>query len=502
MAQSDAHRPPAAAPNEAEIQPTQAQQESPLRASSRDDISRRDLVKLAGAAGVAAATIGKLASAPAILSVRAANDQIKYGMIGTGSRGTYLLKHLTKVDNGHCTALCDLNPEALDEAAVTIGTNPKKYKDYRELLADKDVDAVLIAVPLYEHFQVTKDSLQAGKQVFCEKSLVFTPEQVHALRSLAAEHSKQTLQVGLQRRYSKYYQAVKDMIDKGMLGDVTHIHAQWHRNPGWVMKAGGKGNPKNWRLFREYSGGLTAELASHQVDVADWYFGTAPEFVMGLGGLDYWHDGRDVYDNIQLIYSYTKGRKMTYSAITTNSHLPLFGSIRPEFGEVIMGTEGAIEMTVGDGQKTMPLALWYREATPTKVAAGTQKTETKAGATFALAGPQKGIPIFMKENEVDWKNDSFMSREQKLARRWLYSKGIILPEEDTNPVETELESFFNDAKTGARPKADVEVGLADSTAVILSNLCMDENRRVYFSEMDKMGLPAGAAKPAVTAKPA
>ena len=84
-------------------------------------------------------------------------------MIGTGSRGNYLLKHLTKVDNGHCTALCDLNSEALDEAALTIGTNPKKYKDYRELLADKDVDAVLIAVPLYEHFQVTKDSLAGGQ---------------------------------------------------------------------------------------------------------------------------------------------------------------------------------------------------------------------------------------------------------------------------------------------------------------------------------------------------
>jgi len=89
---------------------------------------------------------------------------------------------------------------------------------------------------------------------------------------------------------------------------------------------------------------------------------------------------------------------------------------------------------------------------------------------------------------VDWKNDPFLTRESKLARRWLYSKGIMTPEEDRNPVDTELISFLNDAKTGARPKADVEVGLADSTAVILSNLCMDENRRVYFNEIDKMGL--------------
>jgi hypothetical protein len=69
----------------------------------------------------------------------------------------------------------------------------------------------------------------------------------------------------------------------------------------------------------------------------------------------------------------------------------------------------------------------------------------------------------------------------------------MLPEEDRNPVDTELESFLRDARTGARPKADVEVGLADSTAVILSNLAMDEGRRVYFSEIDSMGVDTAAA---------
>jgi predicted dehydrogenase len=462
-----------------------------------EDLSRRDIVKLAGVAGAAVAAGAAITGAPGILRVRADSAQVKYGMIGTGSRGDYLLGHLTKIDNGYCTALCDLNPEALDKAANDIKTNPKKYKDYRELLADKDVEAVLIAVPLYVHFPITRDSLLAGKHVFCEKSLVFKPEEVHGLRALAGEHSKQTLQVGLQRRYSRYYQAVKAMIDKGMLGDVTHIHAQWHRNPGWTMKAGGKSNPKNWRLFREYSGGLTAELASHQVDVADWFFGARPDFVMGLGGLDTWHDGRDINDNIQLIYSYPNGRKLMYSAITTNAHCPYFGSARPEFGEVIMGTAGSVEITIGDGQKTMPIALWYHEATPTTTAPAKEKTETKAGATFAMAPPSKGVPIYLEENELN-KDDSFLQREAKMGRRWLWAKGVLFPEEDRNPVETELESFFNDVHTGGHPKADVEVGLADSTMVMLSNLAMDENRRVYFNEIDKMG--KGASAPALSAK--
>src|SRR5579885_1602057 len=271
-----------------------AQSNSP---EERSEVSRRQLIKL----GAAAAATG-----PAILKVRAATDQVKFGMVGTGSRGTYLLQHLARMDSGRCVALCDLDQDALDNAANIVKTNPKKYKDYRELLADKDVEAVLIAVPLYVHFPVTRDSLLAGKHTFCEKSLVFKPDEVHALRALAAQHPKQTLQVGLQRRYSVYFQSVKNMIDNGILGDVTHMHAQWHRNPGWTMKPGGKGNPKNWRLFRDTSGGLTAELASHQVDVANWYFGAHPDFVVGVGGLDTWRDGRDIYDNIQLIYSFPK----------------------------------------------------------------------------------------------------------------------------------------------------------------------------------------------------
>ena len=124
--------------------------------------SRRDVVKLAGAASAA---VG-----PFLQKVKAANDQVQYGFIGTGSRGTYLLGHLAKIDAGRCTAICDLDPDHADKAAGVIGTNPQKFKDHRELLAAKNIDAVLIAVPLYEHFRVTKDALEAGKHVFCEKS--------------------------------------------------------------------------------------------------------------------------------------------------------------------------------------------------------------------------------------------------------------------------------------------------------------------------------------------
>lgn len=458
--------------------------------ANQQDFSRRDFVKTAGAVTAAAAVV----SAPAIQKIKAANDQVQYGFIGTGSRGQYLLNHINQTDRGRCMAVCDVYEPNLNKGAEIAGTNPKKFKDYRELLSQKDVDCVFIAVPLFLHFPVTRDGLLAGKHVFCEKSLVFKPEEVHGLRQLAAEHSKQILQVGLQRRYSKYYQTAKQMIEKGILGKVTNMQAQWHRNtfsadpwnkpvpPGMTDKT------KNWRKYREFSGGLTAELGSHQIDVAEWMFGSHPEMVVGIGGHDYVHDGRDIYDNIQLIYKYPQGQKLMYSSISTNQHLSMFSESRTQFGELIMGTEGTIEITVGTDDEPA-IGLWYTEPKKAEVTPAGAKKEAPAvaGATLASTGAgSRALPIILAKDQVT-QNDSFLQREMKFARRWLAAKGVMALEEDKNPVNAEIEGYFESIRTGVKPKADVEVGLADSTTVILSNLAMDEGRRVYFTEIDKMG---------------
>ena len=452
--------------------------------SKTADPTRRQAVKTAAAAAVAA---------PFIQKVKAANDVVQYGFIGSGSRGQYLLGHMKALDNGRCVAIADIVEDNAKKAAGIIGTNPKLFKDYRELLADKNIDAVCIATPLFMHFPVTKDSLDAGKHVFCEKSLVFRPDEVHALRAIVASKPKQVLQVGLQRRYSKFYDAAHQMIEKGMIGDVQHVYAQWHRGPmgAWRMKAKAPEQTKelweiaNWRLFRKFSGGLVAELASHQIDVADRMFGAQPEMVVGVGGLDTMKDGRDVYDNIQLIFQYPGGRKLMYSSHSTNEHCPLFNGARTQFGEMIMGTAGTIHITVGT-DKEPALGLWFIEANPPK-RSGEKKEAAVAGASLASTGKgQTALPILL-DKDAQKDSDSFVDKELKFARRWLYSKGVMLPEEDRNPVDVAMESFLNDCKAGSKPKADVEVGLADSTAVILANLAMDEGRRVYFNEIDKMG---------------
>jgi predicted dehydrogenase len=437
-----------------------------------NDVTRRDFVKAAGAVTAVASALPAVQGAPFIQKVRAANDQVQYGFIGTGSRGTYLLKHLHETDAGRCVAVCDNWDVNLKKGVDTAGNNPAAFKDYRELLARKDIDAVMIAVPLYMHFPITKDSLQAGKNVFCEKSLVHKPEEVHALRALVAEHPNQVLQVGLQRRYSQFYATAKQMIDQGVLGNVTHIRGQWHRNSSQRRPVPDPSLERkiNWRMYREYAGGNTAELASHQIDVADWMFGATPEYVVGVGGIDTFKDGRDVYDNIQLIYVYPNGRKLLYSSISTNSHLDLLQAQRQEFGEV-----GAAAVKK----------------------AGEKKEAFKAGATMTTASASKGVPLLLPKDEQG-SSDSFVQRESKFARRWLYSKGIMVPEEDRNPVTVELEDFLLCCKDPAnrKPKANLDVGLNDSTAVILSNLAMDEQRRVNFSEIQSLGAPGETKKKA------
>ena len=214
------------------------------------DVTRRDVVKAAGTMAAVAATARKAQGAPGIQTVRAANNQLQYAVIGTGGRGQYHIQHFNGVDGGRCVAVCDIDDANLKKAQQMSKDKPATFKDYREVLASKDVEAVVIATPLYMHFPITRDALLAGKHVFCEKSLVFKPEEIHTLRKLSNERSKQTMQVGLQRRYSKFYQTARQMIEKGMLGKVTHVYAQWNRRSlgrTWV--------PPSWRAFRKYSGG-------------------------------------------------------------------------------------------------------------------------------------------------------------------------------------------------------------------------------------------------------
>jgi hypothetical protein len=240
------------------------------------------------------------------------------------------------------------------------------------------------------------------------------------------------------------------------------------------------------------------------VDVADWMFGSTPEFVMGLGSLDTLKDGRDVYDNVQLIYRYPKGQKLTYSSISLNQFCPYFNGSRAEMAEVIMGTDGTVEITVGGddpdaGKFQAPIAWWYPEPPKdtTVTAAAKNAPAAVAGATMMTTGGNvRPIPLMTSDLTFTGK-ESFFGREAKFARRYLTAKGVLAQEEPNNPVDTELKSFFQCCRDGSMPRAHIEIGMNDAVAVMLSNLCMDEGRKVYFDEIEKMGVTPAAKPPKI-----
>jgi len=427
----------------------------------KQDITRRDFLKTTAAAAAVSALPGL--GAPAILANPSPTDVVRYGMIGTGTQGCTLLGFLTTIPAGRCVATCDIYPLNLKKGVETIGSHPDTYDDYRRLLDRKDVDAVMVVTPLYLHAQMVVEALDAGKHVFVEKVMFFKEEEGEQIRKAAAAHPKQVLQVGLQRRSSVLYQVAMEMIRKGALGKVMFVRAQWHRNNNWRRPVP---DPKyerliNWRMFREYSGGLMAELASHQIDVADWAFGAQPVSVVATGGIDYWKDGREICDNIQAIFEYPGGRKLLYSSILFNQHY--------DFNEQIMGDQGTLEITVGKG-------MYFREQLA-KVSTGAAKEDWWAGSTVTKQAAQVGIPIFPERGNGQV---GFLDRELRYAKRWLASMGIYSYEEPHDPYWAELANFFASIRDGKPVMAPLEFGAADALSVVYGNRAIETGEKVFW----------------------
>jgi predicted dehydrogenase len=438
------------------------------------DVTRRDFLKTAAA--VAAASALPSVGAPAILSTPSPNNVVHYGMIGTGTEGCTLLRFLATIPEGRCIATCDIYPPNLKKGVETIGSNPETYEDYRKMLERKDLDAVMVVTPLNLHAQMVLDALSAGKHVFVEKTMYFKEDEEAPIRKATSERPKQAFQVGLQRRSSVLYQVAMEMIQKGALGKVMFVRANWHRNNDWRRPVP---DPKyerllNWRMYKEYSGGLLAELASHQLDVANWAFGAEPISVTATGGIDYWKDGREVCDNIQAIYEYTGGRKFMWSGVLYNEHF--------QFEEEIMGDQGTLVITLGKG-------LLYRERVA-KVSKGGLKENWWAGATVAKAATQEGVPIFPERPAGA--PTGFVDREMLYAKRWLASMGIYKYEESHDPWWSEMSNFFATIREGKPVIAPLEIGVADAQGVIYGNRAVETGEKVFWPK--KQGSEARSQK--------
>lgn len=436
-------------------------------------IDRRRFLKNSMAA--AAATASQTA-APAFISARNLDSPVVYALIGTGSQGRNHLRNLSTLKSGRCAVLCDTYPPNLAKGVQEIGGRPDtEAGDYRRVLERKDVEAVFITTPYHLHVPMLLEALSAGKHVFVEKCLMKEEEEIPKVYEAKRRHPELVLQVGLQRRYSGVYRNAMRMIHTGVLGRVMTIRAQWHRNTSWRRPVPDPELERsiNWRMYREYSGGLMAELGSHMADVANWAFESEPVSVTGVGGNDYWKDGREIYDNVSVIYQYPRGQKFLFSAIGHNRHL--------EFSETILGDRGTIEITLG---RNDPRATFY----PQKLARGAPAAEGApsipkeldwmAGAT--ILEKARGVPI---TSEPPAESQGFVAREVGHARRWLVDLGVIEVERERNPIQAEDERFFECIRQGKKPLADLDVGAADSRAVIYANRAMDRKEMVTWPEL-------------------
>lgn len=268
-----------------------------------------------------AASLPMLTSKSDIFSIFKSSplNQLNIGIIGTGDRGQGLIKLISKIDGMRLIAICDNLQFRLDQAAK-IDPKAIKYSNYKELLSNKNLDAVIISTPLNTHASIASDAVDASLHIYCEKTMVKGDiSTMNLVKKVKRDHNK-IFQTGHQYHSSRLYSHIVELVQSGEIGQIIAIQAQWNRNGNWRRQVQ---DPKferqiNWRMYREYSYGLTAELSSHQIDFSNWLLKSTPKKVVGFGGIDYWKDGRETYDNIHLTYSYPSGVKASFTCLTSN----------------------------------------------------------------------------------------------------------------------------------------------------------------------------------------
>lgn len=315
------------------------------------------------------------------------NAKINIGIIGCGDRGKGIMSVMKDLkDIFNIVAICDVLDFRFDEAKkIMPGANLTTYSDYHKLLDDKNIHAVVNATPLYMHFQISSDALKAGKHIYHEKTMVFTIEETLSIIKLVQANPAQVFQVGHQYRSVPLYARVKEMIEKDYLGKVTQIDCRWDRNSNWRRPVP---DPKlerqiNWRMYKAYSGGLVAELLSHQIDFINWAFNTSPETIVGTGGIDYYKDGRETFDNVQVLLRYQEGMIGNFGATCSNE--------REGYIFKIKGTKGTVELKVNDG-------FFYPES---KTKRQLETVDGVTGATKIEWTKEGGIPILKEKSTKD-----------------------------------------------------------------------------------------------------
>jgi predicted dehydrogenase len=427
--------------------------------------NRRDFLKTVGVSGVAlTAAETALSAKPASKSssrVIGANDRINVGVIGYGGRGTYVANQFTRFaeknkDACRISAVCDVYEKRKRAGAERY--NVKGFIDYRELLTQPDLDAVIVATPDHWHAKIAIDAMDVGKDVYLEKPMTHTNEEAHQLVNTVKE-TKRVLQVGSQTTSADIWWKAKKAIADGMIGKMLMSQGSYHRNStegewNWpIDKEAGPtasgDNYINWdlwvghqfklapkrpydadRYFRfrkywDYSGGIATDLFYHVVAPLNicWDEPQFPVKVMATGGIYEFKDEREVPDTFHLLAEYAKGHSLVLSSSMANSrHIP--GLIRGHEGTIEMVSHGMFESMVP-----------FITVTP----------EVRQGK--AIGG-------------------------EKYAEKF-GTKPIQIAIDQADPMQVHVGNFLDCMRTRQKPHLDVETG---ARAVVVINLAVESYR--------------------------
>lgn len=422
-------------------------------------MDRRTFVKsaAAGAAGVAFWGLGETVAANGG-HVVPPSDQIRVGVIGVGSRGQWVMRRMLRVPGVHVAALCDVYEPRFAEGRDVTGEETPAYTDYRRMLEGEELDVVLVASPLRYHAEHVVAALESGCHVYGEKSMGYSLEDCNQIVD-AVERTGRRFQVGHQFRYAPWCEEAVRRIEAGEIGEVTHIFAYWHRNNNWRRPlpddppAGWTEKELerliNWRMYLDYSRGLLAELGSHHIDIANWIFNAQPEAVVGSGGIVYYDDGRETYDNVQAVFDYPGGRRLTFSSMLNNGKL----GYRIE----VYGTGGTVHITLED-------ATFFYEPELSDSAV----PEDRSAIPDSLI--QQGFvtgPTLGTKGDMPYRGPGVPVR---------------VPDNAESPDHRAVTSFFDSLRNDERPFTDEHVGRNSAVPVVFAHRAIHERCRIAFGE--------------------
>ncbi len=314
-----------------------------------------------------------LAAAGASVKAYAASDRIEVGVIGAGARAHELIAALLQIPGVEITAVVDAYKGRVERAIERTRGRAKAYKSYQDVLAQKSIDAVVVATPDHWHRQMVLDAIKAGKDVYCEKPLTYrTSDGVEIIQ--AARAAGRIVQVGSQGMSSEIQRQAREMIRAGKLGKVSIVRAAFNRNTAsgaWIYPIPPDASPQTvdwemflgpaskrpfslerffrWRCYEDYSGGIATDLFVHLCTTIHYLMDAkAPAAVLAMGQLYRWKDSRDpgIYDTLNATLDYPEGFTVNLSA-TFNNQTTAESSFQ------FLGTEGTVNLG-GGGMAFLP----------------------------------------------------------------------------------------------------------------------------------------------------